>query len=212
MSQVHETAYPTLPSEISDAELLAAFTPSAAELRFVRGQFRQMPTCVVILTQLKLLQRLGYFPLVSSVPTAIVVHIGKVLKARPLPKTTLVRYDKSGSKSRHQKLLREFVGIQPADADAQTWLATLIVGSASMSTHCSNAASRYNVSRRLTFGLNISNRCAPRGRATAIGCGFGREFPIRSVPYGRDSKCRTRIDKFNANLHELTLLFCCDCK
>jgi hypothetical protein len=130
MSQVHETAYPTLASEVSDAELLAAFTPSAAELRFVRGQFRQMPTCVVIVAQLKLLQRLGYFPLVSTVPPAIILHVGKALKARPLLKATLARYDKSGSKSRHQKLLREFVGIQPTDADAQTWLATLATDTA----------------------------------------------------------------------------------
>jgi hypothetical protein len=59
MSTVHETAYPVLPAEVDDDELRKVYTPSAAESRFVCGQFRQAPTRVLILTQLKLLQRLG---------------------------------------------------------------------------------------------------------------------------------------------------------
>lgn len=72
MSNVHETAYPILPAEVSDDELRAVYTPSAAKIRFVDGLFRLAPTRVLILTQLKLLQRLGYMPLVSDVPSAII--------------------------------------------------------------------------------------------------------------------------------------------
>jgi hypothetical protein len=116
MSHIHETAYPALPAEIGEGELRAVFTPSTAEIRFVYGQFRQAPTRVLILTQLKLLQRLGYLPLVSDIPEEIILHVCAVLAARPLPRVTLTRYDRSGSKSRHQKILREFVNIRPADA------------------------------------------------------------------------------------------------
>ena len=72
MSTVHETAYPVLPAEVGEDELRKVYTPSAAEIRFVGGQFRQAPTRVLILTQLKLLQRLGYMPPVSDVPPAII--------------------------------------------------------------------------------------------------------------------------------------------
>lgn len=122
MTLAHDTAYPTLPAEISEAELEAAFTPTSAEVRYVCGQFRQAPTRVLILTQLKLLQRLGYFLLVSNVPATLIEHICVVLGSRPLPRAALIRYDRSGSKSRHQKLLREFVGIRPADAHTHSWL------------------------------------------------------------------------------------------
>lgn len=38
MNHVHETAYPALPAEVGEGELRTAFTPSAAEIRFVYGQ------------------------------------------------------------------------------------------------------------------------------------------------------------------------------
>lgn len=124
MSNVHETAYPVLPAEVSDDELRAVYTPSRAEIRFVGGLFRQAPTRVLILTQLKLLQRFGYMPLVSDVPPAIIEHVCTVLGARPLPRTTLTRYDRSGSKSRHQKILREYARILPLNSSTHERLAS----------------------------------------------------------------------------------------
>jgi len=38
MTNIHETAYPILPAEPSAAELKASFTPTTAEMRFVRKQ------------------------------------------------------------------------------------------------------------------------------------------------------------------------------
>jgi hypothetical protein len=75
MNPIHDTAYPLLSTQISDDELRTVYTPTAAELRFVLAQFRQAPTRVIILTQLKLLQRLGYVPLVSALPASVVEHI-----------------------------------------------------------------------------------------------------------------------------------------
>jgi len=123
MSQIHETAYPALPADLGETELRTVYTPSVAEIRFVFDQFRQAPTRVLILVQLKLLQRLGYMPVVSDVPPAIIDHMCTVLGGRPLPRTNLSHYDRSGSKSRHQKILREYVRIQPVDRAANDWLA-----------------------------------------------------------------------------------------
>ncbi|HKT98918.1 MAG TPA: hypothetical protein VJS30_20710 [Paraburkholderia sp.] len=60
---------------MSDDELRAVYTPSAVEIRYVGGLFHQAPPRVLILTQLKLLQRLGDMPLVSGVPLAIIGHV-----------------------------------------------------------------------------------------------------------------------------------------
>ncbi len=134
MSTVHETAYPVLPAEVDDDELRKVYTPSAAEIRFVGSQFRQAPTLVLILTQLKLLQRLGYMPPMSDVPSAIIDHVCAALGARPVLRTTLARYDRSGSKSRHQKILREYARIRPLDALTHDWLASLAAGAARTKT------------------------------------------------------------------------------
>ena len=116
MTTVHETIYPVLPAEPGAAELKAAFTPSAAEIRFVRRQSRQEASAVLIMVQLKLLQRLGYFPMLVEVPPAIVDHIPTSMRARALSRTAIARYDLSGTRIRHQKLLRGWLDIRAFDA------------------------------------------------------------------------------------------------
>ncbi|MBB5421684.1 hypothetical protein HDG42_007769 [Paraburkholderia sp. JPY171] len=56
-------------------------------IRFVRRQSRQEATAVLIMVQLKLLQRLGYFPMLSDVPPVIIDHIRTAMRARALPRT-----------------------------------------------------------------------------------------------------------------------------
>ncbi|GAB7544902.1 hypothetical protein CS8_045790 [Cupriavidus sp. 8B] len=41
MPPIHETAYPAPPGEPNAIELKAAFTPTAAEIRFAQNQARQ---------------------------------------------------------------------------------------------------------------------------------------------------------------------------
>jgi hypothetical protein len=115
VTTVHETIYPVLPAEPGQAELKAAFTPSAAEIRFVRRQSRQETTAVLIMVQLKLLQRLGYFPMLVDVPPTIVDHIRTSMRARALSRTAIARYDVSGTRIRHQKLLRGWLDIRAFD-------------------------------------------------------------------------------------------------
>ena len=54
-------------------------------------------------------------------------------------------------------------------------------------------ARRQKVGRRSSTGLNASNRCASRGRVSAIGLTTGRDDFMRSTPSRRNSKCRRRF-------------------
>ncbi|KVK80956.1 hypothetical protein WS90_16935 [Burkholderia cepacia] len=74
MTQIHESAYPVLPALLEEAELRTVYTSGAAEIRLVFGQLRQAPTHVLIFPQLELLQCLGYMPVISDVPPAIIEH------------------------------------------------------------------------------------------------------------------------------------------
>ncbi|VWC75882.1 transposase Tn3 family protein [Burkholderia aenigmatica] len=124
-SRLIKVRYPVLPAEPGAAELKAAFTPSAAEIRFVRRQSRQEASAVLIMVQLKLLQRLGYFPMLVGVPPAIVDHIRTSMRARALSGTAIARYDVSGTRIRHQKLLRGWLDIRAFDASESASLAEL---------------------------------------------------------------------------------------
>ncbi|MGF6292937.1 hypothetical protein QFZ98_004798 [Paraburkholderia youngii] len=130
MSTVHETIYPVLPAEPDAAELKAAFTPTTAEVGFVRRQSRQEATAVLIMVQLKLLQRLGYFPMLGDVPPVIVDHIRTAMRARALSRTAIARYDLSGTRNRHQKLLHAWLDIRAFDAGDAAWLDELAAAEA----------------------------------------------------------------------------------
>jgi len=121
MTSVHETAYPRLKSDISEQELAAIYTPKRSELEFVTSQYRQVTQRTVLMVQLKLLQRLGYFVPMSSVPNVIIEHICERAGWR-LPSKAILAYDQSGSKSVNQQRLRSFVGIRSMDAEVIRWI------------------------------------------------------------------------------------------
>jgi TnpA family transposase len=122
LSSVHETAYPRLNAEMTEQELIAVFTPTAGEMKFVAGKFRQVPKQIVLMIQLKVLQRLGSFMALADVPSPIVEHICRRLGTRFLDSGDFARYDQSGSKSLHQKMLRAFLDIKPFEVRDHAWL------------------------------------------------------------------------------------------
>lgn len=101
---------------------MSIYTPTARELAFFREHYRQVTHQTYLLIQLKLLQRLGYFLPLSTVPMVVIEHICKSADVRVPVKRDLVRYDQSGSKSVHHQRLRAFVGIRMIDADGEQWL------------------------------------------------------------------------------------------
>ena len=112
MSSINETAYPQLRDDIAEKDLLALFTPSTQERRFVAQAYRRVTTQALIAIQLKVLQRLGYFAMMVDVPAAVVRHVCKRMRIPVFGSDVLKAYDESGSKSIHQRLLREYVGLR----------------------------------------------------------------------------------------------------
>ncbi|MCP3656695.1 MAG: Tn3 family transposase [Herbaspirillum sp.] len=122
MSSVHETAYPRLKLEFTEQELIAIYTPTPAELKYVASQYRQISQQAYLLIQLKLLQRLGYFVALASVPAVVIEHICSRAQLRIPAQAALTRYDQSGTRYRHHVRLREYVGIRVLDKAAEKWL------------------------------------------------------------------------------------------
>lgn len=130
MSSLHETAYPRLKSEITEKELKETYTPTDAEHFWARSA-KTAVARLGLLVHLKLFQRLGYFQSLDAVPREIIEHVGGQCQFRKLPtQTQLLKYDRSGAKHRHQKLIRAHLGVKPAaDADSN-WLYEVAVRAA----------------------------------------------------------------------------------
>jgi TnpA family transposase len=122
MSSINETAYPQLRADLAEKDLLALFTPTLQERRFIAEAYRRVTTQALIAIQLKALQRLGYFAMMVDVPEVIVRHICTHLRIPVFQSGALKAYDESGSKSIHQRLLREYVGLRVLGAEGQVWL------------------------------------------------------------------------------------------
>ncbi|WP_377154949.1 Tn3 family transposase [Roseateles sp. UC29_93] len=122
MSNITETAYPQLREEVPEKDLLALFTPSQKERQFVADAYRRATTQALITMQLKVLQRLGYFPMAADIPSVIVRHICRHFGVPVFGARDLKAYDESGSKSIHHRLLREYAGLKVLGADGSEWL------------------------------------------------------------------------------------------
>jgi len=122
MSSINETAYPQLRTDVAEKDLLALFTPTLQERRFIADAYRRVTTQALITIQLKVLQRLGYFTMMVDVPEVIVRHICKRMRIPVFSSNALKTYDESGSKSIHQRLLREYVGLRVLGVEGHAWL------------------------------------------------------------------------------------------
>jgi len=122
MSGPHENAYPQLPVEIDEQQRLSVFTPSQAERQFIANTYRRVTIQVLLTVQLKVVQRLGYFVTLASVPRPIIVHLCRWYRVPAFNKAALQAYEESDSKSIHQRRVREFVGLRPLDEESTAWL------------------------------------------------------------------------------------------
>ncbi len=112
MTALHETAYPRLKSQPTPEDLVTVYTPNQEELELVRSQTRQPTARLGFMVLLKTFQRLGYFVPIAEVPEAILNHLMTCLelKSQAAP---LENYDTSGTRQRHLKSIRDFLGITP---------------------------------------------------------------------------------------------------
>lgn len=131
MATLHETAYPRLKPDPTAKELAEIYTPTDAEIAFVRSITKVPTTQLAVVIHLKMFQRLAYFTRLAEVPDRILQHIAQATRLRGALKSgRLESYDTSGGKQRHIGLLREFLGVRPLDQAGTTWLKTVAVSAA----------------------------------------------------------------------------------
>ncbi|VWD64204.1 transposase Tn3 family protein [Burkholderia lata] len=144
------------------------------------------------MVQMKLLQRLGYFPMLLDVPQAILDHIRTALRARSLPRAKISLYDQSGTRIRHQKLLRAYLGLRPFDTDDTVWLAELAREEAQTKAELPdivNVLIEELIRRRYELPpLATLQRIAAQGRNAV------NEAIYREIAGGLDEALRTRLD------------------
>jgi len=70
MASIERTAYPQFKRNPVVRELVAAYTPTDAELAFITESARQPGHRLTLAMLLKSFQRLGYFPAIDDVPAA----------------------------------------------------------------------------------------------------------------------------------------------
>jgi hypothetical protein len=75
MPSPHETAHPRLKADLTPLELEEIYTPTSEEQDFVYRIYRQSSHRAYVLIQLKVLQRLGYFVQLASLPVRLIGHI-----------------------------------------------------------------------------------------------------------------------------------------
>lgn len=122
MTDVHETAYPRIKSQLTRHELHEIYSPTADELLLAATHARQHNARCCFLLLLKLVQRLGYFPALTEVPSRIVQHIAGFLPGKPFTFRQLREYDKSGARQRHIQKIRDHLALRRFDDSGEALL------------------------------------------------------------------------------------------
>jgi Domain of unknown function (DUF4158) len=115
---VAETAYPRLKNQVKEKELTEIYTPTPEELNLASLHTRKGATKLEFLVLLKTFQRLGYFVAPTTVSSAIVKHIANC-SALACPPDVFKSYDTSGTRWRHIIIIRNYLAINPYQAQAR---------------------------------------------------------------------------------------------
>lgn len=100
MASIERTAYPRLKRTLTVKERKEVYTPTQSEIKFARNVTRGEIPLLSLLLLLKTFQRLGYFPRLADIPTAIVNYVATQLGLAPgvmpaIGTTTLYKYHRA---------------------------------------------------------------------------------------------------------------------
>ncbi|MCP4256875.1 MAG: Tn3 family transposase [Ketobacter sp.] len=116
MPDIHETIYPTLSSRYSDKVLHLNFTPTAADIAFVKSHAKQAQPQTFLLIMLKVTQHLHYIPSPEDIPYTVVKYVANTfIEHRVLQKQHLSAYQRTGTYNRHCRLLRNYLNLETHD-------------------------------------------------------------------------------------------------
>lgn len=94
---------------VSARELAEAFTPTLEELGWARSRTQSDGHCLALVVGLKSYQRLGYFPKLTDVPAMVVDHVRAAVE---LPDSVKAKVDANRTAKRHQRFVREYLGVK----------------------------------------------------------------------------------------------------
>lgn len=80
MASIERTSYPRLKQNFTKTELKDFYTPTETEILFVKKTARQDETRLHLLIQLKIFQKLGYFPNLEDVPESLLKLLRRALR------------------------------------------------------------------------------------------------------------------------------------
>lgn len=80
MASIERTCYPRLKQNFTKTELKDFYTPTEAELLFVKKTARREETGLHLLIHLKVFQKLGYFPNLEEIPDSLLKFLRRTLK------------------------------------------------------------------------------------------------------------------------------------
>lgn len=111
MASIERTAYPRLKKRLTKSELRDFYTPISEEIFFVRETARNDDPQLHLLVQLKIFQRLGYFPDIEEIPETIVGHLRASLRLSK----AVIPVVAPRTLYRHQKAVREYLNVKSDD-------------------------------------------------------------------------------------------------
>ena len=115
MTAIERTAYPQFTTRPTLKTLTELYTPTPAEVQFARFHARNPTNTLTLTVLLKSFQRLGYFPALADIPSAVVEHVKAYLNVGKRIKLTPA----TSSIYRFQKLIRAHLGVAPYSIEAQ---------------------------------------------------------------------------------------------
>jgi len=107
--------YPTLPSILTDDDLVRLFTVTPEEETWALSVARRGPSMIALLTHLKVFRHLGRFLPVAELPQAAIACIARALS---IEVPAAFDYDPR-TLYRHHRAIREYLGITPWGAKAR---------------------------------------------------------------------------------------------
>lgn len=123
MTDIHNTAYPILRPDIGPKQLADCYRPTEEEIEWARDNTISPKRRIALLIQLKVVQNVGYFPMLRDVPRAITrfVALGAGF-GRELTTQELESGDGSSVRQPTLKLLRAKRQMRVLDEGGTVWL------------------------------------------------------------------------------------------
>ncbi|MBW4597772.1 MAG: DUF4158 domain-containing protein [Brasilonema angustatum HA4187-MV1] len=131
MTLVDRTAYPKFKQYPDPKELTELYTPTPAEIKFVKSRTKSHEGFLCFMVMLKSFQRLGYFPHRECVPNAVIKHLRSCLKLQSWVKA--IPSQRQGYT--YQRAIRSYLGVKQYDKTAQKLIAILVAQQAEVKDH-----------------------------------------------------------------------------